>query len=202
MHKFELNGFGKTASIILLGSIVVSGCNNPFSSGKTNRLKGELEVLQIVLDNRDAEIVQLKGENARLRVKAGESSTDMTGDNGTGSKPHDLNPINGGTKQSSPIISGSIEYSNNGTYGVHIASYRVRENAAIGWKKARDKNPDLYIGAFAKLMQLNLPSLGGAYYRLKIGPFATATGALNLCVALEKRGEFCKVTPFDGNRIK
>ena len=131
MHTFKNNSFGKTAFIVLAGSILVSGCNNPFGPAKSNRLKGDPEVLQVALDDRDDEFVQLKGENARLRVKAGESPIDFSSD-AEGLKPNDVKPE---TTLPKPINNGIIEYSVNGTYGVHIASYRVRENAIVGWKK-------------------------------------------------------------------
>lgn len=207
MNISNSKNFGKTAAIIITSSIILTGCNNPFKSGKSNRLKSEVEGLQMVLENRDKEITQLKGENARLSVLAGVSPGDMGGVNVAETKPRDINPNGDNQKPANrannfkPSNNNKIDYAMNGTYGVHIASYRIRENAVVGWKKIHEKYLDLFNGGFAKLMQLNLPSLGGTYFRMKIGPFATLGAASYLCAELKKRGEFCNVTPFDGDLL-
>lgn len=86
----------------------------------------------------------------------------------------------------------------DGTYAVHLASYRSEEAAEAGWQLLRGRYPDLLGQLSGNFSMFDVPSLGGRYYRLKAGPFEGAGGARELCRKLNDAGEYCVVAVFDG----
>ena len=82
-------------------------------------------------------------------------------------------------------------------YGLHLASYRRRDNAYSGWDVLTGAHPDILAGFRPRLASADLPGLG-LYYRLKAGPVADRDEAIALCRQIEARGDYCAVMAFDG----
>ncbi len=134
----------------------------------------------------EANLRDLEAENKRL--SRGRS-------NGRGSSPAGQMPgIESGELEARP---DSASYG-DGTYAVHLASYRSKEAAEEGWQLLRGRYPDLLGQLSGHFSMFDVASLGGRYYRLKAGPFEGADGARELCRKLNDAGEYCVVAVFDG----
>ncbi len=203
-----------------------------FSGGSdTEQLKNEVEELYKGVDELENGIVQLRGRYARLKVErddlanrlskyetveiqvkdepeAPAMNNDMADDSGTADSNNTAVTSSANTTTNStsrPVardISGTLSYMMGGRFGVHIASYKTPQSASSGWADLKAKHPNAFRGAQARLAMLNLPNLGGTYYRLKVGPFENGNTAKDACTQLEGIGLYCKVTPFDGDRIE
>lgn len=87
-----------------------------------------------------------------------------------------------------------------GRYGLHLASYRVIDNAYRGW--------DILLGRHVQELGLLEPRIAaedipglGLHYRLKAGPLATREEAVSLCERIKAGGDYCAVMAFDGNPL-
>lgn len=89
-----------------------------------------------------------------------------------------------------------------GSYAVHLASYRSKEETLDGWLRLRTSYPGLLRNLSGHFAIFNIASLGGRYYRLKAGPFDGAAGAQSLCRRLSSVGQYCVVSEFDGELLR
>lgn len=85
-------------------------------------------------------------------------------------------------------------------WGVHLDSYRKEDDARSGWRELQRKNPD-QLGLLEPRLE-NVTIAGqGQYLRLIAGGFSSETTALDLCNSLAKRGQYCRVVGFGGDRL-
>lgn len=95
----------------------------------------------------------------------------------------------------------AVDEFGEGTYAVHLASYRSKSEAQDGWRRLRGLYPKLLGQLSGHYAIFDIASLGGRYYRLKAGPFEGAAGARELCRALNRVREYCVVSVFDGELL-
>ena len=88
-----------------------------------------------------------------------------------------------------------------GSYSVHLASYRSKEDALDGWQHLRRLYPGLLDGLQGHFGMFDVPSLGGRYFRLTAGPFNGAAGAQGLCRSLTEAGQYCMIATLDGELL-
>jgi len=75
---------------------------------------------------------------------------------------------------------------------VHLASYRTKKAAGLGWAQLRRAHKSLLGKLGPEFTKVNLGRGKGVYYRLKVGPVGSAAAATNLCRVLKKRRQFCE----------
>lgn len=80
---------------------------------------------------------------------------------------------------------------------VHLASYRLEEHAAPGWRELQAQAPALTAGLEPRLSQVDLGERG-VFLRLKAGPLDAPEAARALCARFEAAGFWCAPTDFDG----
>lgn len=76
---------------------------------------------------------------------------------------------------------------------IHLASYRTEKSAAQGWSKILRAHKSLVGDLEHKVNRVNL-GRKGTYYRLKAGPFKSASEARDMCRKLKRRRQFCEPT--------
>ena len=83
-----------------------------------------------------------------------------------------------------------------GQFALHLASYRLRENAIIGWN-------ELVAAVPGQLSDLR-PGTGtfnsddGQFVRLKAGPLSSEAEAEARCQAIQAAGRYCAVMTYQG----
>ncbi|MEM8934987.1 MAG: hypothetical protein AAGC77_01105 [Pseudomonadota bacterium] len=85
-------------------------------------------------------------------------------------------------------------------YGVHLASYRVTEDALAGWQKLQRENPDELGLLEPRVESVSIPERG-EFLRLIGGGFSTEAKAGALCASLIDKGLYCAVSGFVGDRL-
>lgn len=81
------------------------------------------------------------------------------------------------------------------SYAVHLASYRMADNARRGWRLLARDFPDLLMGYEPMLREVDLGARG-LFIRLLAGPLPDPAEAHELCDALRREGAYC--VPADG----
>ncbi len=82
-------------------------------------------------------------------------------------------------------------------FGVHLASYRNPEDAALRWREFQEKYPD-QLGLLEPRVQSITIAGRGEYHRLIVGGFASRSKADALCENLRMAKLYCEVMPFSG----
>jgi len=82
-------------------------------------------------------------------------------------------------------------------FGVHLASYRSPEDAALRWREFQEKYPD-QLGLLEPRVQAIAIEGRGEYHRLIVGGFASRGKADALCDNLRTSKLYCEVMPFSG----
>lgn len=85
-------------------------------------------------------------------------------------------------------------------HGVHLASYRLMENAVAGWSELQAAYPDLLSDRHARLETTDIEGRG-EFLRLKAGPFDSAAEAAAICAQLEQAGAYCMPIDFSGRPV-
>ncbi|WP_394694418.1 SPOR domain-containing protein [Hyphobacterium sp.] len=85
-------------------------------------------------------------------------------------------------------------------HAIHLASYRVEENAVAGWQSLQVLFPDLLGTRTARVEEADLGSRG-IFLRLKAGPYDTDAEARAACREVEAAGGWCAVTDFTGRAL-
>ena len=75
----------------------------------------------------------------------------------------------------------------------HLASYQEEENVSIGENVLRTSVPALREASFTSML-VNVPSKGGDFFRLFVGPFSSASEAMSVCNSVRELGRYCQVT--------
>lgn len=87
-----------------------------------------------------------------------------------------------------------------GRYGLHLASYRVLDNAYSGWDVLLGRHGEELGLLEPRIAAADIPGLG-LHYRLKAGPLATREEAISLCERIKSAGDYCAVMAFDGEPL-
>lgn len=79
-----------------------------------------------------------------------------------------------------------------GTHLVQVGAFRSQGEADGQWSKMQGKFGDFFDG---KAQDVEVADLGdkGVYYRLRVGPFASADAAKTWCAGLKERGTDCLI---------
>lgn len=85
-------------------------------------------------------------------------------------------------------------------FGVHLASYRHTADAATGWRTLQRQYPNELSLLEPRVAPVTLEGRGD-FLRLIAGGFSTQQTASALCETLSKRGRFCEVTGFEGEKL-
>lgn len=84
----------------------------------------------------------------------------------------------------------------SGGFGLHLASYKRESNLAKGWEILRKRYPGQLTGLDHVAKSANLGGGKGTVWRLVSGPVADRSTALELCGALDRAGQYCRVVTF------
>ncbi len=74
---------------------------------------------------------------------------------------------------------------------VHLASYRSMKQAQSGWLQIKRAHKSILGNLKPEVSKVNLGKKG-TYYRLKAGPFKSASSAKSACGKLKRRRQFCE----------
>lgn len=85
-------------------------------------------------------------------------------------------------------------------FGVHLASYRARDEARDGWRMLQRNNPD-ELGLLEPRVEDVVIEDKGVFLRLIGGGFSSRDRASALCDVLKSKGQFCSVVGFAGQRL-
>lgn len=85
-------------------------------------------------------------------------------------------------------------------FGVHLASYRLSDEAREGWRKLQRENPDELGLLEPRTEPVTIPDKG-LFLRLIGGGFSSNEKAQALCANLKQKGLFCSVVSFQGQRL-
>lgn len=85
-------------------------------------------------------------------------------------------------------------------FGVHLASYRLSDEAREGWRKLQRENPDELGLLEPRTEPVTIPDKG-MFLRLIGGGFSSNEKAQALCANLKQKGLFCSVVSFQGQRL-
>ncbi|HEX9703511.1 MAG TPA: tetratricopeptide repeat protein [Rhodospirillales bacterium] len=81
--------------------------------------------------------------------------------------------------------------------GVHLASYRSKQQADRGWEQIQKAHKAILEGLEHEVVKVNL-GRKGTYYRLKAGPLDDQNAAKEMCRKLKARRQFCEPTVLEG----
>jgi len=84
-------------------------------------------------------------------------------------------------------------------HGVHLASYRIEDNAISGWRELAEAHTEL-AALEARLERRNIEGRG-EFLRLKAGPFDTRRDAAALCASLLDHDIYCMPVDFSGRTL-
>ena len=85
-------------------------------------------------------------------------------------------------------------------HGIHLASYRLLENAQSGWSQLRERHRDLLGAMDARLETTHLDGRG-IYLRLKVGPYDNAAAAARACQVFLASEDYCMPVDFSGQPL-
>ncbi len=85
-------------------------------------------------------------------------------------------------------------------FGVHLASYRLTDEARDGWRQLQRENPDELGLLEPRTEPVTIPDKG-VFLRLIGGGFSSDEKAQALCANLKQKGLFCSVVSFQGQRL-
>jgi Flp pilus assembly protein TadD len=87
---------------------------------------------------------------------------------------------------------------NHAGFGLQLAVYQKISGIAAGWQRFRANVTEIDAKLEPRVAMVDLGDGRGLLYRLKAGPFSSATAADAACQKLKTEGLDCKVTDFDG----
>ncbi len=97
-----------------------------------------------------------------------------------------------------PVRPHPAEARSNGQFGVQVAVYQRISGIAPGWQKYKASFADVVGSLEPRVAMVDLGDGRGPLYRLKVGPFHSASAAQAACQRLKDEGSDCKVGDFDG----
>ena len=75
---------------------------------------------------------------------------------------------------------------------VHLASYRSRKAADLGWVQLRRAHREVLDDLGSEITKVDLGPRKGIFYRLKAGPVADKAAAAEVCRKLKSRRQYCE----------
>lgn len=84
-----------------------------------------------------------------------------------------------------------------GSYAVHLASYRRASKARQGWVIYTAQYGELLTSLSPRGSTVDIPGKG-AFIRLLAGPFPSSEAAQSVCDELAHSEQYCRVVPFEG----
>ncbi len=84
-------------------------------------------------------------------------------------------------------------------WGLHLASYRSRAEAAAGWAAMKAELHENVNDLQANVIEVSGESGTGKHFRLVVGPFADKPQAERRCAIIRKRTNFCEVVGFSAS---
>lgn len=101
-------------------------------------------------------------------------------------------PVNAAKPAAAPAVAAAVGDALSGSHLVQVGAFRSQGEADGQWTKMQGK-----LGAFldGKGKDVEVADLGakGTYYRLRVGPFASADDARTYCAGLKERGTDCLI---------
>lgn len=218
--------------LLLLTSMpfVLSACESMdlFAGDDTSKLRDEVETLYKGVEELEGNITDMKSKYSRMKVERDDlaqrlSKYETVEIKVKDDEQGDMKPVGGDDTMASDAaldkatmnssdtmnkpapasdLGNSLSFMMGGQFAAHIASYKSPQSAQEGWHGIQEKYPNAFRGAQARIKSLNLPNLGGVFYRLKIGPFQSAATATEACNQLKTIDMYCKVAPFDGDLLQ
>jgi len=85
-------------------------------------------------------------------------------------------------------------------HGIHLASYRLLENAQSGWAELQVRHGTVLGDMHARLETTHLDGRG-TYLRLKAGPYDNARDAAEACRVIQESDEYCMPVDFSGQPL-
>jgi hypothetical protein len=105
-----------------------------------------------------------------------------------------------GVSQSAQPLSGppaDMRDASSLRHGIHLASYRIFDNAVSGWAELQDRFPEVLADREARL-ETTLIDGQGEFLRLKAGPYDNSGEAADACSQFRSAGVYCLPVDFDG----
>jgi Flp pilus assembly protein TadD len=90
------------------------------------------------------------------------------------------------------------ESKGSGQFAVQLAVYQKVSGIAAGWQKYKTGHADVVGALEPRVAMVDLGDGRGPLYRLKAGPFHSASDAEAACQRLKSEGSDCRVSDFDG----
>lgn len=84
-------------------------------------------------------------------------------------------------------------------FGVQLASYANRDEAARGWRIVQNANLNTFDGLVPLVNQKDIN--GRTMYQLKVGPFMNKAFSKDFCNMLKQKGGDCLVTQYNGEAL-
>ncbi|MEM9169047.1 MAG: hypothetical protein AAGC56_05290 [Pseudomonadota bacterium] len=85
-------------------------------------------------------------------------------------------------------------------FGVHLASYKIVDEAREGWRTLQRENPE-ELGLLEPRIERIRVEGRGEFLRLVGGGFASEATASALCARLNAKGVYCATASFNGERL-
>lgn len=85
------------------------------------------------------------------------------------------------------------------TYALHLASYKSRKAAIVGWEILNSKYANVWCETEAKVA--NVVVNGTAYLSLRVGGYDSKEKAVKLCSIVKQRGDYCAISSVAGERL-
>jgi hypothetical protein len=82
-------------------------------------------------------------------------------------------------------------------HGIHLASYRVHDNAVSGWSELQTRFPDELGDREGRLETTHIEGRG-EFLRLKAGPYDNSGDAAAACSQFQAAGVYCMPVDFSG----
>src|SRR5580658_6766506 len=91
-----------------------------------------------------------------------------------------------------------VESKRGGQFALQLAVYQKISGIAVGWQKYKSGFSDIVGALEPRVAMVDLGDGRGPLYRLKAGPFGSASAAEAACQKLKSAGSDCRVSDFDG----
>lgn len=183
---------------VLISSLLLGGC-------VTTSEPDAVTVTASVADTRNAQIADATARELahlarfnpdRLDTVSGELRALAAALVGQSTVPTEDSVVLLNTAELAPPPAG-FEQAASLRHGIHLASYRIHDNAVSGWAELQEQFPDILGDARGRLEEADIDGQG-VYLRLKAGPYDTLAQARAACSAIEADGYYCMPVDFSG----
>ncbi|MCW5699273.1 MAG: SPOR domain-containing protein [Rhodospirillales bacterium] len=112
-------------------------------------------------------------------------------------KPISLTDNGPGTGDDAGMSASKSTDANAGSHGVHLASFRSRQEAARSWAQIRRAHRKILGDLQPSIVRVDRRDGEAVYYRLFAAPVPSDAAAENLCKALKSRSQHCVPWEFE-----